>query len=199
MRHAQRLSHTLAALDAVHALGPNMVERDGEMVAAELDYARRMSGWLARLVPAPTEAVAIAVRAQHLRRWQVARDAYPAGRAGYLAWRAERARLAAEEMAALMRDHGWSQEVIDDAVRHVRKQNLRRDAGTQILEDVACLVFLEGEFATFAPTVDEGKMVDILQKTWKKMSPLAQNLALGLAIEPTLRHLVERALKGTPA
>jgi hypothetical protein len=199
MDQAQRLERTLAAIDAVHALDPVTIERDGQTVAAELDYAQRMSRWLTRLAAAPPAAVTLAVRAQHLRRWQLHRDAYPAGRAGYLAWRAELARRGAAELAALMQDHGWSQEDVDAAVRHVRKQNLRRDAGTQILEDVACLVFLEGEFAAFAPTIDEDKMVDILQKSWAKMSPAAQKLALALAIDPALRRLVERALAGTSA
>lgn len=189
-----RLALTLEAIDAVHALDPVRMERDGGVVAAELDYARRMNEWLTRIAPLAPPAVVIAVRAQHLRRWQLPRSSHPAGRAGYLAWRAELARLAAEEMAGLMREHGWPAEVVADAVRHVRKQNLRSDAGTQCLEDVACLVFLEGEFATFAPTVDDDKMIDILRKSWAKMSDIARQHALELAIDPALRRLVERAL-----
>lgn len=188
------LQAVLDALDAVHALDPVRIHRDGHDVAAELDYACRMTAWLERLDADAPPALRMAVRAQHLRRWQIPRAAYPRDRAGYLRWRAELARLAAEELAALMRTHGWDDETIADAVRHVRKQDLRRDAGTQLLEDVACLVFLEGEFATFAPTVDDDKMIDILRKSWAKMSERARAEALGLAIDPHLRRLVERAL-----
>lgn len=189
-----RLQAVLDAIDAVHALDPVHVHRDGRDVAAELDYARRMTAWLDRLAPEAPPALRMAVRAQHLRRWQIPRATYPRDRAGYLRWRSELARLAAEELAALMRKHGWDEETISAAVRHVRKQDRRRDAGTQLLEDVACLVFLEGEFATFAPTVDDEKMIDILRKSWAKMSEKARAEALALAIDPHLRRLVERAL-----
>ena len=46
-----------------------------------------MTGWLERIEPKASEALQLAVRAQHIARWRIARDEYPMGRAGYLAWR----------------------------------------------------------------------------------------------------------------
>jgi hypothetical protein len=78
-------ARALAAIDAVHAEDP---EKDrGE--PKELVYAQRMSDWLAKLAPQASEALRLAVRCQHLRRWAIPRGAYPEGKVGYLRWRKE--------------------------------------------------------------------------------------------------------------
>ena len=70
-------------------------------------------------------------------------------------------------------------------------------ADAQALEDAACLVFLENEIGAFAAQHAEyprEKFVDILRKTWRKMSPAAQQAALGLELPPVIAALVREAL-----
>ena len=71
-----------------------------------------------------------------------------------------------------------------------------RDPDTQTLEDVACLVFLDEQLAKFATGYEEDKVVNVLRKTWVKMSPAAHEMALGLNMEGDMRRLVEKAVAG---
>jgi tRNAThr (cytosine32-N3)-methyltransferase len=73
---------------------------------------------------------------------------------------------------------------------------MRTNAGSQALEDAAVLVFLESEIGAFAAQHAEytrEKFVDILRKTWRKMSPRARELALGLELPPGIAALVSEA------
>lgn len=187
---------TLSAIDALHAQDPRRVEVDGEAMPQELWHAGRMSAWLERLVDTPDELTRIAVRAQHLQRWQVPRSEYPEGRVGYLTWRRDQGQRAGETTAQLMREAGYSEEDAERVARMIRKQGLGREAGTQAVEDCACLVFLENYFADFSKQVDHDHLIRIVQKTWKKMSPRAHELALGLPMSDEARALVEEALAG---
>jgi uncharacterized protein DUF4202 len=65
-----------------------------------------------------------------------------------------------------------------------------------VLEDALCLVFLEHQFSALAEKTDEPKMINALQKAWRKMSPEAQEIALALQLEPGLKALLGKALKG---
>lgn len=185
---------TLATLDALHAQDPRHVEVEGAPVPRELWHAGRMNAWLERLHEHPDELMRLAVRGQHLQRWQVPRSDYPEGRVGYLTWRRDQGRRAGETTAALMREAGFDDESAEAVQRMIRKQGLGRDPGAQAVEDCACLVFLENYFADFARQIDHDHLIRIVQMTWKKMSPKAHELALGLPMSPAARSLVEEAL-----
>ena len=187
---------TLAALDALHAGDPRSVEVKGEPVPRELWHAGRMSAWLERLHEQPDELMRLAVRGQHLQRWQVPRSDYPEGRVGYLTWRRDQGQRAGETTAGLMREAGFDDEAAEAVLRMIRKQGLGRDPGTQAVEDCACLVFLENYFADFSKQIDHDHLIRIVQMTWKKMSPRAHELALGLPMGDEARGLVEEALGG---
>ncbi|MDZ7851769.1 MAG: DUF4202 domain-containing protein [Halomonas sp.] len=187
---------TLAALDALHAEDPRSVEVDGEPVPQELWHAGRMSAWLERLHEQPDELVQLAVRGQHLQRWQVPRGDYPEGRVGYLTWRRDQGQRAGETTARLMQEAGYSAEQAERVERMIRKQGLGRDPGAQAVEDCACLVFLENYFGDFSKQIDHDHLIRIVQMTWKKMSPQAHQLALGLPMSDEARGLVEEALAG---
>lgn len=187
---------SLAAIDALHAEDPRAIEVEGESLPLELWHGRRMSAWLEQLVDAPDELVQLAVRAQHLQRWQVPRRDYPEGRVGYLTWRRDQGQRAGETAARLMQESGYSAEEAEQVARMIRKQGLGRDEGTQAVEDCACLVFLENYFADFSRQVEHDHLIRIVQKTWKKMSPRAHELALGLPMAAEARALVEEALAG---
>src|SRR5205085_12631778 len=62
------------------------------------------------------------------------------------------------------------------------------------LEDAACLVFLENYLAEFSKRHSEEKVIEVMRKTWRKMSPKAQEIAMALELEPEVRGLVERAI-----
>lgn len=186
---------TIEQLDALHAGDPRQIEQDGESVPRELWHARQMSAWLGRLSEEPDELVRIAVRGQHLQRWQVGRDEYEEGRQGYLHWRRDQGRRAGNTTAAVMREAGYSDDDAERVARMIRKEGLGRgEAATQAVEDCACLVFLENYFADFSRKVDHEHMVRIVQKTWRKMSAPARELALELPMAPEARSIVAEAL-----
>lgn len=181
-------------IDAAHATDPKRTP-DGK--AAELVYADRMEAWVARLVPTATPLLRLAARCQHLERWSVPRTTFPEGKAGYLKWRQSLYRKQADRAKALLLQAGVSAAEADEAATWVSKTALKANPGTQALEDAACLVFLENEIADFAAQhadYPEAKFVDIIRKTWKKMSPAAQSAALGLNLAPGIATLVRAAV-----
>ncbi len=181
----------IAAIDAAHAEDP---DKDISGVPKELLYAQRMSAWLAKLVPQASEALQLAVRCQHLRRWAIPRASFPEGKVGYLRWRKEESLAHAALAGELLAQAGYDAGAVKRVQSLVKKERIKHDAEAQALEDVTCLVFLEYEFAPFAAKHPDDKVVDILRKTWPKMSPLGQREALGLQLAARLRAIVGKAL-----
>ncbi|MDI1337124.1 MAG: DUF4202 domain-containing protein [Lacunisphaera sp.] len=181
-------------IDAAHAADPKRAP-DGR--TAELVYADRMEAWVARLVPAATPLLRLAARCQHLERWRVPRTTFPDGKAGYLRWRQSLYGKQAARARELLLAAGVSSAGADEAATWVSKTALKANPGTQALEDAACLVFLENEIEAFAAQHADypgAKFVDILKKTWGKMSPAAQQAALGLDLPPAIAALVRAAV-----
>ncbi len=189
-----RFAAAIAAIDAANEADPNRETFAGEDWPKELLYGRRMTGWLVRLAPAATEELRLAVRAQHLERWKIPRADYAMDRKGYLLWRTTLGRYHAERAGEILRAAGYDEGSVARVQAIIRKEKLRSDPEVQALEDAACLVFLENHFADFAKKHDEAKLVTVLRKTWKKMSPEAHEAALALELAPAARALVARAL-----
>ncbi|HVS12892.1 MAG TPA: DUF4202 family protein [Thermoanaerobaculia bacterium] len=162
---------------------------EGERPEALL-YARRVSAWVERLAPAASEALRLAARCQHLRRWERPRSAYPQGRRGYLAWR----RAAQQHHAGLARrvlaEAGYQPATVARVADLVQKKRLRSDPETQTLEDAACLVFLEHGMRDFAAARARDKVIDVLGKTWNKMSEQGRRAAFELELPADLEALV---------
>jgi len=183
-----------ALIDAAHATDPRP-GTDGR--PAELGYADRMEAWVARLVPGAPPLLRLAARCQHLERWTVPRESFPPGKAAYLAWRRSLYVKQAERGRELLLAAGVPAAEAAELATWVSKTGLRTNAGTQALEDAAVLVFLESEIAAFAAQHADypaDKFVDILRKTWRKLSPAAQTLATGLDLPPAIAALVAEAL-----
>jgi hypothetical protein len=181
-----------AALDAAHAADPKRI--DG--VPAELRYADAVERWIRRLVPAPSPALALAARCQHLERWAIPRADYPLDKPGYHRWRRAVQVRQGERARALLLGAGCAAELAERVGALVAK-DAARDPEGQALEDAACLVFLEDELAAFAAQHHDyprEKVIGILRKTWAKMSPPARTLALGLPLDEGLRALVVAAV-----
>lgn len=185
-----------ALIDAAHAGDPKKTA-DGR--AAELVYADRMESWVARAAEAPTELLRLAARCQHLERWSVPRTTFPDGKAGYLKWRQSLYKKQADRARDLLRQAGVAEAEADEVAVWVSKTALKTNPGTQALEDSACLVFLENEIEAFAAQhadYPREKFIEIIRKTWKKMSPRAQDLAKTIPLSPAIGALVTEAITG---
>lgn len=181
-----RFQDAIARIDAANAADPRGVE---------LPYSQRLSAWVERLAPNASEELRLAARAQHICRWVIPRETFPAGRIGYLKWREDMKDFHAQKAGEILREAGYDETAVARVQHLIRKRNFPRDEEGRILEDALCLVFLETQFAeTTAKTGDE-KMIDILRKTWRKMTPAAQQIALGMKMSPEQRALIEKALQ----
>ena len=129
----------IAAFDEANRADPTLVDVAGEKAPKELVYARQMTGWLIRLAPDASEALRLAVRAQHIRRWETPRNDYPEGRAGYLEWRSGLIRFHARVAGEILQRVGYDAAITSRVQALLRKQRLKRDPEVQTLEDVACL------------------------------------------------------------
>jgi uncharacterized protein DUF4202 len=192
----ERFNTAIARFDAANAEDPSTEVFQGVVYPKELLYAQRMTAWLDKIAPDASEALRLAVRCQHIQRWTIPRHTYPMDRHGYLRWRTTLARFHADTAAAILRDVGYDDATTQRVHTLLRKERLKRDPEVQCLEDVICLVFLENYLAAFATQHDEVKVLDILRKTWTKMSPRGHEVALTLPMSPEARRLVAQALTG---
>jgi hypothetical protein len=182
------------SIDKAHDADPTKTETG---LAAELVYADRVEAWVARLVPDAPHHLLLAARCQHLERFLTPRSTFPEGKVGYLQWRKSLYQKQAVRARELVLEAGLPEAQADDIARWVSKTDLKKDAGSQALEDAAVLVFLENEIGTFAAQhadYPKEKFVDILLKTWRKLSPVAQAHALQLDLPPAIADLVREAV-----
>ncbi len=191
----------VALIDAANSEDPNQVTADGKQWPKELLYSHRMSDMLQRFAPDADYAVQLAIRAQHVQRWKSPRDAYPMDRIGYLQWRKDLYKIQAQTAVDLLVQAGYAEDVTDRVYQAVAKLKIKENPDTQMLEDVTDLVFIEHYLEAFVdrhPEYDEEKWLDIIRKTWNKMSGEAQQFALSGSIklpEP-LVPLIEKAVSG---
>lgn len=189
-----QLENTLKDIDLLHSQDPKKVSVNGEEKAEELIYAENMSAALAKVFDDPSDELKIAVRSQHLCRWEIPRSDYPMDRPGYLKWRTDLGKLHADKACDVMAKNDYSQESIEKTRKIIRKQSLKTNPEAQAMEDCACLVFIETGFLDFAKKYPEEKIIDIVQKTWNKMSQRAQQEALKLDLPEEALDLVKKAL-----
>lgn len=189
-----RLETVLAWIDAANAADPSVEILEGVSQPKALLYGKRMSAWLDRGYPESSELLRIAARGQHIRRWEVPRESYPATREGYLKWRTYLYGFHADCVAALMQEAGYDSSAIDRVKSLLQKRGIKTDPEAQALEDVICLVFLENYFAEFAATQNGEKLLNIVRKTWGKMSEKGHGLALQLPFTQPVQELLAQAL-----
>jgi hypothetical protein len=191
-----RLSSAIAAIDDANSADPNRVTVDGATQPAELVYGRRMTAMLGRVYPEASEALRLAARAQHIRRWEVPRATYPMDRPGYLRWRKDLGRKHAEWTGEILARCGYGEAEIARVGALIRKENLRRDPEAQALEDVAALVFLAHYAEDFAARHETAKVVGILAKTLAKMSDHGREAAAALDLPASLKGALAAARGG---
>ena len=186
----------LKLIDAAHAEDPNKTTVNGIETPYELHYSQKMTSYLEKRSPNAPETLRLAIRAQHFRRWEIPRDSYPMTKVGYHAWRTFLKKRQAEMASQICTEVGYSEEDAKRVAHFIRKEDLKEDEETQVLEDVACLVFLDDQFEEFEKQHDENKIVRILEKTWGKMSEDGHRLALEIPMSDRCKDLVGKALAG---
>lgn len=196
---SDRYLRAVELIDAANREDPNRETAAGETWPKELLYGRRMNDMIERFAPEADAAMKLAVRAQHIRRWESPRSDYPMDRKGYHQWRTALYDFHAETAGTLLEQAGYDPDTIDRVKQAVGKKALKRNPDTQLLEDVAALVFIEHYMEAFAaskPDYDEAKWITIIQRTWRKMSPQGQEFALsgGIRLPEPLMPLIQKAL-----
>ena len=196
-----RYDKARALIDDANRADPNRVSADGHDWPKELLYSQRMSDMLQRFRPDADDVMRLAIRAQHIERWKSPRQEYPEGRIGYLKWRKDLYKIQANRASELMQQAGYDDAERERAWKAVAKKNIKGNPDTQLLEDVTDLVFMEHymlEFVGKHPEYSEEKWIDIIRKTWRKMSDEAQQFALSGSVklpEPLL-PVIHKAVAG---
>jgi hypothetical protein len=190
MESEARFQQVLGRFEDENARDPNLVVIDGMARPRELIYAQRLADWVLRLCPEASEALQLAAHCQHICRWMIPRNSYPMTRAGYLRWREELKRFHAQKSTEILREAGYSEEMIARVRDLNLKKNLGEDPECQVLEDALCLVTLQYQLSELMDKTETDKMITILQKTWRKMSPAARQEALGLPFSDREKELI---------
>ena len=186
--------NAIALIDQVNAQDPNQETFLGESFPKELLYSQRMTDRLQLFSPSAPEYLRIASRAQHIGRWQIDRSQFPMDRVGYLRWREELKKMHADLTSEILNQVGYDSDFIEKVSHLIRKKQLKTDPETQILEDVICLVFLEFYLEDFAAKHPKEKVIDILRKTWAKMSEAGKSAAFKLNLSSQSQELIQEAV-----
>lgn len=194
MNDPSKFSEAIRLIDEENSKDPNQDLVEGKKQPRELVYSRRLSEWIKKLAPDASEALLIAARGQHIARWSIPRNTYPMTRVGYLKWREDLKKFHAQKTSTILEKIGYDVEFIDGVKSLILKKNFPKDPEGRILEDALSLVFLEFQFSELAQKTESAKMVDILRKAWKKMTPEAQKAAQTIFYQPNEAALIQKAL-----
>ncbi len=194
MATTDKLQKAFQRFDSANQEDPNTEVFQGITYPKELLYAHRMTEQLKVFAPDASEALQLTTRCQHICRWEIARDSYDMNREGYLRWRQDLKKFHSKKAQEVLEEIGYSEEVIKKVKFLLEKKQLKKNEETQTLEDVICLVFLAYYFEQFAAKHPDEKTIDILQKTWRKMSDKGHEAALKLPLSESVLNLVSKAI-----
>jgi hypothetical protein len=194
MNPEDKLSQAFSAFDAYNSKDPHREEADGKVYPKELLYSLRMSERLDRYAPDAATHIKLAARCQHIGRWEIPRNSFPMDRKGYLQWRSKLSFYHSEIASKILTEYGYDAQTIE-SVKFLlqKKQLIQHHPETQLLEDVVCLVFIEHYLHAFALQHEDEKVIDILKKTIKKMSPRAMQEAIKIPMSEKVKPLVQAA------
>lgn len=192
-----RFEQAFVKFDAANAADPNQDVFEGVIYPKELLYAKRMTAMLEHFEPDASETLQLAARCQHICRWKISRNNYPMDRVGYKCWRIELYKFHGETAGGIMREVGYDEEMIANVKALLRKEKLKTNPESQILEDIVGLVFLQHYLVDFVNKYshfEEEKLFNILRKTWKKMSEKGHITALKFNFPPELQAVIHKVL-----
>ncbi len=190
-----KLDKAFELFDEYNKRSPERIVWDNVDYPIEYFYAIKLHDWVTKLDPEADESLLLASRCQHIGRWEIARKSYPDGRVGYLKWRSDLAKYHAGIAAEILSGVGYDEETISRVKQIVLKQRLKSDADVQTMENALCLVFLQYQYDDLIAKMTEEKMIDILRKTWGKMTTPGHEAALSLQYSEVGKELILRALK----
>jgi hypothetical protein len=190
----KRFEAAIRRFDEENSRDPNHILVNGVPQPREVVYAQWLTDWVLKLSPAASEELRLAARCQHLCRWTVPRESYPMTRIGYLQWREGLKKFHADKAGKILAELGYPTATILRVQNLNLKKDFPKDPETRVLEDALCLVFLEHQLGELASKTAEDKMINALQKSWKKMTPAARDIGLKLPFPPTEKALIEKAL-----
>jgi len=189
-----RFETAIALIDKANSEDINTYEVAGINYSKELLYSQRMTRKLLQFEPNASKALQIAARAQHICRWKIARDEYPMDRVGYLKWRETLKKMHGDLTADILKQVGYDDQFTDRVKAIILKKLIKKNEESQTLEDTICLVFLDYYFEEFAAKHNDEKIIDILKKTWVKMSDKGHETALKLSFSEKSLALVKQAI-----
>ena len=189
-----RFETAIALIDKANSEDINTYEVSGINYPKELLYSQRMTRKLLQFEPNASKALQIAARAQHICRWKIARDEYPIDRLGYLKWRETLKRMHGDLTTDILKQVGYDDQFTDRVKAIILKKLIKKNEESQSLEDTICLVFLDYYSEEFATKHNEEKIIDILKKTWIKMSDKGHEAALKLTFSEKSLALVKEAI-----
>jgi len=190
------IQKVLEKIDGINSKDPNIEQFGTESYPKEILYSQRMTEMLFEFVTSPSIPLQVAARGQHIQRWAIPRSDYSMDKKGYMKWRTVLKTYHAELLTELLEEEGAEQSVIDQVRLLISKRKLKTDPESKTLEDVICLVFLKYYFAGFAKKHDEEKVIDIVRKTWAKMTEDGHDAALKLPLDEHELKLIQSALAG---
>lgn len=196
MFESEKLLEAFRLFDEANSKDPNSEVVNGKTYPKEALYASRMTDTLNKFELKASEALKLTARCQHICRWEIPRESYEMNRTGYLRWRQELKKFHAQKAKKILVDLNYDEAVISQVEFLLLKKQLKKNHETQTLEDVICLVFLEYYFEPFAKKHSDEKVINILQKTWRKMSEKGQQAALQLSFSEKSGNLVQKAISG---
>lgn len=156
-------------------------------------FTQRVVEWIQKLESSPSEILLLAAWGHTQNRWTLERSTYPMNTKGYHQWRFAQSKLSANEAEKILRDCGYNDEIVQKVCTLILKSNFPKDPDSQVLEDAACLAFMEMKYESYIPEWGEEKYIRILKGTLEKMTPRAQTLALKISYSPAGRQLLEKA------
>jgi hypothetical protein len=185
----------MARFEAAHREDPRQITIGGESLPWSVHYHRRLAHWVTHFEPGASVPLRLAAASQHIRRWRIPRSDYGDDRRGYRRWRSDLAKMHADTAREVLVDVGYDEQTIARVETLLRKIGLGHDSEVQLFEDAICMVFFENEYVDLAARHDDDKLIDILRRTWAKMSDVGRRSALevvaGLPERP--RRLLETA------
>jgi hypothetical protein len=194
-RLSDRYDAAVAAIDAANAADPTAITVRGATEPLALAHGRLAAEWIDRLAPEADDALRLAARAHHLRRWELPRDSYPDGRAGYLRWRRDQKARHAVDVEVILVAAGYDAATVTRVQSLIRRDGLAAgDPGAQAVEDAACLVFVETQLASVAARLDHDHLVEILRKSIRKLSPAGVAALADVPVGAPERALLGEAL-----
>ena len=189
-----RFETTIALIDKKNSEDINRFQVSNIDYPKELLYSKRMTRMLLHFDSNASKPLQIAARAQHICRWKISRKEYPMDRVGYLKWRETLKKMHADLTGEILLQVGYDVQFITRVKNIMLKKFIKKNEESQALEDVICLVFLDYYLEEFVVKHTDEKVIDILRKTWVKMSHKGQEFALKIAFSDKSLALVKQAI-----